>query len=556
MAEKRSAKTTAKKSAGKATEKVAEQSGAKTKTSKSPAEVSSKKAAKKSGSKKGLVWGLIGVGLAAVAGIVVALVLNLNQNGTVGDPTAMLSYSRSFFISDDNKYTLWNADGQRLTKDEYSEITNFVGGYARVKKDNQYGVLREDGKPTVEFGKYGMITNQGGLYLAQDGNTKTYYLITGAGGILAQGSDLKVYAPSNQSAGFAAAEMDGKLRVYNYAGKLMTEIQVADDAEEPTFSSAKDFGVMYYAGQSTVFDARSGAMMATLAGAEYSFDSVSDDRTIIILENESEDGKYKMLRGGRIYDLDEAKYYSIADRDIIIGYNSYSELALLNNDYKVATWVDSYLQLKDIYNYATENKDGRAEIYRNGEKIKEFGEDSNVAASGVLYEDYYAIEEGGKAMFYNLDGSVGINHEFKEIKSIFREHHHAVVSDAEGEYYLIDAKGNRVGDATAASISIRDGGYELKNSDGKYAIANTAGKLVTEFKYTSTYYRDDAEPRNIWTGRISDKSFDVVDVASGKFILTDVNVDGFYANYFKVKNADGKTEYYTYDGKLFYTSVK
>ena len=536
MAEKKSAKTTAKKPS------------VKEKTSKKQNKHEEPK------SKKGLIFGLIGVGLAAVAGIVLALVLNFKQ-GDPSDPTAQISYSKSFFIYDDGKYTLWNADGKRLNDDEYSNATNIVGGYARVKKDDQYGIVREDGAMSVGFGKYGSIETKSGLYLAQDGNTKEYYLLTGAGKELARGNNLKTYAP-NSTAGFAAAEMDGKLRVYNYAGKLMTEIQVADDAEEPTFSSAKDFGVMYYAGQSTVFDARSGAMMATLAGAEYSFDSVSDDRTIIILENESEDGKYKMLRGGRIYDLDETKYYSIADRDIIIGYNSYSELALLNNDYKVATWVGSYLQLKDAYNYATENKDGRAEIYRNGEKIKEFGEDSNVAASGVLYEDYYAIEEGGKAMFYNLDGSVGINHEFKEIKTLFRKHHHAVVSDTEGEYYLIDAKGNRVGDATAASISIRDGGYELKNSDGKYAIANTAGKLVTEFKYTSTYYRDDAEPRNIWTGRISDKSFDVVDVASGKFILTDVNVDGFYANYFKVKNADGKTEYYTYDGKLFYTSVK
>ena len=134
-----------------------------------------------------------------------------------------------------------------------------------------------------------------------------------------------------------------------------------------------------------------------------------------------------------------------------------------------------------------------------------------------------------------------------------------MVSDTENEYYLIDLKGNRIGDYTVKNVAVRDGGYELKNNDGKYAIADKKGDMVTEFKYNSVYYRSNAEPNNIWTGRNEsekDNSYDVIDLETGNVIAENVNVQIFYNNYFTVKNSDGKTEYYTYKGNLFYTSEK
>lgn len=503
--------------------------------------------------KKGWLFGLIAVAVLAIIGAVIAVIC-LNKPDA-SDPRAKISYSNSFFIYDNSKYTLWNADGKRVTEDEYSNAYDFVGGYSLVKKDDQYGVINENGKMTVDFGKYGNITMKGGLYLAQDGNTKEYSLITGAGRELAKGNDLSVDAAS-YSSGFAAVKVDGKIKIYNYAGTLIAETDVVDGAEDPTMNSSHDYGVFHYGEQNYVFDARNGAMLAQFEGSRYTFDSVSDDRRIVLLENYNDSGNYKLIADGKVYDLNETKYYGITAMDAVIGYDNYSKLALLNDDYKVAKWVSTYLDLKDTNNYAVEGENGNVEIYKNGEKVKEFGDDSSIAASGVLYEDLYAIEEGDKAMFYNLDGTVGINHEFKDIRSLFDEFHHAIVADEDNAYYLIDAKGNKIGDGTYKSISVRDGGYELKNEDGKYAIANKDGKLVTEFKYDNLYYRSYAEPRNIWTGRIENEKYDVIDVDSSKVILEGVNVDSFYANYFSVKNSDKKLEYYTYSGEKFYTSEK
>ena len=541
MAKKKSAKNKTKKT--EKVEKVEKKVEKKTEAPKTTEQPKKK-------SKKALIFSLIAVGLAAIAGIVIALVLNFG-NSNLNDATARVTYSNAFFISDDGKYMLYNADGKRLNEDDYSDAYRFVGGYALVKKDGQYGVVKEDGKMSIDFGKFGNIEDKGGLYLAQDGNTKEYYLLTGSGKELAKGSELKVYSPSYTS-GYAAVETNGKIKVFNYAGKLIVEVEEADDADTPEVISSNDFGILYYGNTNYLFDVRSGSLIAQFEGQRYRFDEVSESRKVIILENSKDYNKYKLVVDGKVYDLEETKYYSTTALDHVIGYDNYSELALLDDNYKVAKRVGDYIVLKDYNNYAVETDTG-VEIYKNGEKIKEFA-DAELGGSGVLYENYYPIIEEDKAVFYNLDGTVGINHEYKTIKSAFDRFHHAVVSDEEGKSYLIDARGNRIDDTTFKFFAVKKGGYELKNADGKYAIANKDGKPVTDFKYTSTYYRSDAEPRNIWTGSNSTTSYDVIDVDKGTVILENVNVKEFYNNYFTIKNSDGKTEYYTYDGTLIYTS--
>lgn len=502
-------------------------------------------------SKKGLFIGLTVGALALVAGVV-GLVVGLNSQTNPTDPKASLSYSEAFFIGDGGKYTLWNAEGKRLTEDEYDYKSDFIGGHAYVKKGDQVGVVDENGKMTIELGKYGSIVARGGLYLAQDGNTKTYYLLTGSGKELLSGDKIEVNSYGYGSA-FAAAKYDGKLYVYTYDGKLVFETEVDEDATDAKLDSSYDFGAFYYNGKNVIFDTRSGKILANFDDARYTFEEVATDRAKVLLQNYDDSSKYKLIVSEKIYDLNEMKYYSFTALNDLIGYDSYSEIALLNDEYKVVRRVDSYLALKDYNNFATANKDGNVEIYYNGENIKTFTNEPDII-SGVLYENYYAIGDGDVYKFYNLDGTVGIEHSYKEIRTLFDKHHHAIVSDETSEYYLIDNKGNRIGEDTARQISVREGGYEFRNIDSEYAIGNKKGELVTDYKYESTYYRSAAIDRSIWTGQTGDNSYDVIDADSGKVLLEGVNVQSFYANYFTVKNSEGKTEYYTYEGELFYTA--
>ena len=158
----------------------------------------------------------------------------------------------------------------------------------------------------------------------------------------------------------------------------------------------------------------------------------------MLLENSENSNSYKLIENGRVYDLDETKYYSFTTLNDVIGYDDYSEIALLDNDFKVARKVSSYVILKDYNNFAAETDDDKVEIYRNGEVIKTFEEDAS-SLSGVMYEDYYAISNNGKWKFYTLDGNEAFGgKEWDDIDTLFDRHHHAVVAEEEGKYYLID----------------------------------------------------------------------------------------------------------------------
>ncbi|MBR3320268.1 hypothetical protein IKG20_03125 [Candidatus Saccharibacteria bacterium] len=519
------------------------------KSSKKPEKTETKtKSPKKSN--KGLLFGIIG-GVLVLAAAIAAFVL-IKPGAKPDDPKAKLSYSSSFFISDNGKYTLWNAEGKRVTPEEYDYKSEFIAGYAYVRKDELPGVIREDGTVSIPFGKYGSIVADGGLYLARDGNTKEYYLLTSTGRELLHGPELNIYSNSVSSA-FAYIETPTEYLLYTYTGDRLASFERAEDIDEPQLSNESDFGALYYNGHNVIFDARTSKVLATIDGPRYTFSDVSDNRAKILLKNSDEDGQYKLLADGRIYDLNETKYYAFTTLDDLIGYDDNSTVAILDNEYKVAVQINDYLALKDYKNYATMNDDGdKAEIVYQGNVVKTFENDVDIE-SGVLYEDLYAIKSDGNWKFYRLNGDVAFNHEFKDVYSLYDEFHHAVVADEEDEYYLIDSAGNRIGEVTFERLYQEKGGYEVKNSDNKYAIMNEAGEPVTDFKYESLYYRSSAVDRNIWTGRNGTNDYDVIDAKNKRVLLEHVNVISFNTHYFTVKNAEGKTEYYTYDGLNFYT---
>ena len=498
---------------------------------------------------KGWIFGLIG-GIALIG--IIAGLLFLRPQAAPDDPKAKLSYSSSFFIYDNSHYTLWNAEGKRLTEDAYEAKSDFVAGYAYVKRDGQVGIIRDDGVMTVPFGKYGSIEARGGLFLAQDGNTKQYHVLTGTGKDIMVSDELTIESSGSTSA-FALVKSTGAYDLFTFSGAHLGTFLANDSDDAPELSSHSDFGLFHFNNFNLLFDVRTSQVLASFEGSEYSFEGVTDDRSQILLQNKDDETKYKLIAGGKVLDLGECKYYAFTVLNYLIGYESYDELAILNPDYTVAKRVSSYLALKDQNNYAVKNDDGNIDIVRNGQIVKTFDQEADLE-SGVLYEDLYAIENNGKTMFYNLDGNVAINHEFESVWSLFDKFHHAAVADADEEYYLIDAAGNRLTEGTYKRIYSEDGGYELKTADDKYAIANEKGEVVTEAKYDSLYYRSAAIDHNIWTGKNGTNDYDVLDIANKKVLLEHVNVNSFYANYFTIKNADGKYEYYTYSGQLFYTS--
>ena len=213
---------------------------------------------------KGWLFALLGS--IAFIGVLVAGFLLLKSTPAPDDPKAKLSYSSSFFIYDNSHYTLWNADGKRLTEDTYEAKSDFIAGYAYVKKDGQAGIIRDDGTMTVPFGKYGQIEARGGLFLAQDGNTKQYHVLTGTGKDLMMGDNLTIDSSGSTSA-FAVVKSTGVYDLFTYSGAHLGTFLANDGDDAPELSTHSDFGLFYFNNLNLVFDVRTSQVLASIDGS-------------------------------------------------------------------------------------------------------------------------------------------------------------------------------------------------------------------------------------------------------------------------------------------------
>ena len=337
----------------------------------------------------------------------------------------------------------------------------------------------------------------------------------------------------------------------------MIDFQKVDDAEIE-YDMANDFAMIFYNDSNLLFDTRSGEQLTLFGGIRFEIDDVSEDRSMILLaddDDEDEKNLHKLIKGNVVYDLTEMQYYGMVrgEVNLLIGYDdSYEEIALLDNNYKVTRKVSAYLALKDANNFAALN-DGKIEVYQGGNLVKTIeGDDLDLESSVVYDANLYAFKVNDKYGFYHLDGSYAFG-EYAEVYSLFDEKNHAMVSDDGESYYMIDTSGKKVSDVSFRRVYAYDHSYLVTDADGKRAILNAAGQPATGFDYTEAYNRSVAVDYEIWSLKKEASKYDVFDAKSGEMVLTDVNVYDFSANYFTVKNEDGKKEFYTYSGLKFYT---
>ncbi len=514
------------------------------------------KSGNKKSSSKSLLIGLVGLFFALI--VILVAVFVFRKMPDYNNPKASPLYTDAFFIYDNGKYTLWNSEGKRLTDDEYNDKSSFVGGYAYVRKGGEYALINDMGRTMIDFGYISAIDDSdAGLYAIID-NSGTRHLMLGNGRILLSGEDIQLDSPGTNST-FAVALHDDHYYVFNYAGVLMAQLEVVDDAVM-RYSSSDDFGLIFYNNWNLVFDNRTGKQVAMFEGERYSIDSVSEDRSVILLEKYDNNEGHKAIAKGKTYDLDETSNYGfVRDTNIVIGYDDYDAVSLLDDDFKVAKTVSSGLAIKDTSNYATLNEDGVVEIYYHGNIVKTFGQDSALVSGVILYDDLYAVKNEDKYCFYRLDGSFAFG-DYKDVSSLFDKHHHAIVSDNGEDYYMIDHNGNKVNDLFFKRAYSYDRSYVVYDADNKRAILAENGIPITDFDYIEAYNRSVAVDHEIWSLKRGSNSYDILDASVTKeqqrLLISNVDAYDFYANYFTVKNSDGGYDYYTYKGVRFFRTSK
>ncbi|MDO4987315.1 MAG: hypothetical protein Q4E46_03325 [Candidatus Saccharibacteria bacterium] len=522
------------------------------KTEKPKAETSKTDSSK---SNNGLIIGIASILAAAV--IAFLCWLCFNKPLAADDPKASPTYSPAFFISDNSKYTIWNAEGKRVIEDEYDAHSDFVGGYAYVKKGNEYALINDSGKYSVEFGQISQLISYGGGIYHIKKNDGTEHILTGSGKDVLTGENMKL-SYSSISTPVVTVTSGDSVYIYNYDGKELAKLEKKDDAKVE-FSASKDFNLVSYNGWNYLFDARSSKQLTAFEGDRYRINSVSENRNKVLMREDENSTPHRLYADGKFYELNEKKSYAMTS-DQVYGYDDYDAVALLNEDYKVALTVKPEVAVKDLNNYAVRNDDGGIDIFYKGEKVKTFSDDPYIVSGFLTYEDHYLIENDEKFAFYTLDGKNAFDKEFGDARLNFDKHHLAMVSDVDNDeaFYFINGQGKKIGEDTFSRVYSYDKSYELKNADGKYAIADVNGKVLTGFDYKDGTRRSNAVDHEIWTLDKDDKKVDVFDVTNNKMLAQGVETNTFSANYFSVKNAEdsSRTDYYTYDGVIFYTSQK
>ena len=179
-----------------------------------------------------------------------------SQSGPFYDDKAFIVSSEA---SGKKRYAIYNSNGEAVTDFIYDgSRTTFIGGTVLMKKDGKYGLVGQDGKEVIEFGKYGKIVAYGGLYgLNRDGKD---ILVNNKGEMVTEYnvddfSHYNDYTNGPETA-YTLFRKDNHYVVFSPYGVKVTEF---DSVITPTISSP-DMGkndshtIVVYSGGVIVFD--------------------------------------------------------------------------------------------------------------------------------------------------------------------------------------------------------------------------------------------------------------------------------------------------------------
>lgn len=483
-----------------------------------------------------------------------------------------INATTSFFLQDNNsKYALFNADGKQLTEFIYTYVGEFVNGTTKVKVDDQEGVINENGKMIVPLGKYEYITQEGALYSATEKTDESYnynkYLIDGSGEILYNLKDVDIDSFIGVDT-FLVLDLkkENKYTVINYLGKeLVTFPKVDDDeVEDPSVNEEGSIISIFYNNKNWIFNVNTGKQLASFdSDLHYCVNKVSDDQNIITLNScvswyEKQDNKYyKFIKDGKLYDkTNECDKVTLDSGNLLCTKDSIEYLLDSNLNASIKTYGKAYSNAKDSYVMESTEEDYAVEFYQNG-KITRTVSCRDLEKTGYTKSDIYILSthynkacdtKSGTKEYYKANGEKLIEKSFSHAE-LFDSNDLAKVSEDNKNYYMIDKTGKQVGN-TYSNISYWGGYYIITNNNLK-GIMNKEGKEVIPTTYSRAEVSTSKE-KTYAILKTKENKYIVYNLDKNKELLkSDSYPDINYGHYITI-TSNGKTQYYTFDGKLFY----
>lgn len=480
-----------------------------------------------------------------------------------------INATTAFFLQDSNsKYALFNEEGKQLTEFIYTHVGSFVNGTAEVGIDDQEGIINTEGKITVPLGKYKYIIQEGGLYSVSEDTEKTYntYLINGSGKILYNLDEIDVMSFIGVDTFLILEfEEENKYTVINYAGKELVSFPKVDDDEvdDPSTNEESGYISIFYNNKNWIFNTNTGKQIASFdSELHYCVNNVSEDGTIITLNScvswfQSQDKTYyKFIKDNKLYDkTNECDKIWQNQGNLFCTKDSKEYLLDSNLNLSIETNGKAY---KDSNNYAQNNEESfnGVDFYQNGKVVKNVScrllKDSEYSKTGIfILKSYYSRDcgtESGTYDYYKSNGEKLIEKSFVKAEP-FDSNGLAKVSEDKINYYLIDQTGKQIG-RTYSNISLYAGFYIITNNDLK-GIMNKEGEEIIPTSYAGVDISTH-KGRTFATLKTSENKYVIYDLDKNKELFSvDVAPNTNYEHYITT-SSNNKTQYYTYDGKMFY----
>lgn len=498
------------------------------------------------------------------AGVIVVAIVGITLYNIFRTPSAEElmkahpDYADAFFFgNEDDEYALVSKEGKMLTDFDFKYSYNtFVGGYTLVtNKDGEYGIIGDNGKMSVAYGKYDYLLNVGALYLAteegndySDGSAK--YISGNGSVVISDGTDYELKMDASNSY-LTTFEYNDNIVVFNYKGKKVTTI----GANKDLFMHDEDvYANIYSDGVNHIINAQTGKVIAKFEDKDtYCINGVSEDGKIISVNtcdnsywnSADEDDDFKLIVDGKVIDTeDECEKVSVQYGNVICVKDD--ERYLLNSDYERSVSFDEELAYIDGDNYAIYD-DGKVSIYKNGEKVKSIKDVDDLYTGRVYYDTYLILHDDDKFTYYDLSGEKVVSVDY-EYAYAFDGNERAIVR-TDREYYLINKEGKKVSKGYAYINSYDGNYYIVRDEDDNYGIIDKDGKVLVELEYESiTPYGVDLKT---YFSLYKDDKYSLYDLQEKKITID--NKDSLsLGTYYVECEVDGDYEYFTYNGRMFY----
>lgn len=508
------------------------------------------------------------IGILLVLGGIASLVVSYFSSKENRNKDFDIEATTSFFLENpDSKYALFNEEGKQLTEFIYTSVGSFVNGTAVVKQEEKEGIIDCNGKLVVPLGKYKYISSKGGVYQVNEETKDSFkkYLINSQGKILydLENVDIDSYIGINTFL-ILEFEEENKYAVINYQGKQLVSFPKVedDDVESPSVNEENGFISVFYNKKNWIFDVMRGTQVTSFdSDLHYCVNRVSDDKNIITLNSCVSWGQsqnkvyYKFIKDGKLYDKTDECDKVWQDNGNLVCSKDYKEF-LLDSKLKVGLNKSglSYVN-SDTYAENTSTPVYGVNFYQNGKLVKNVScrdlKEQTYNKEGIyILSTHYNRQcntESGMYDYYKENGEKLIEKTFARAEN-FDSNGLAKVSEDKKNYYLINKSGKQVSGSYDNIVLFSD--YYVTTKSTLKGLLNTSGKEIVSNKYKEITIYGNKKSALLIT---EDSKYIVYDLEKEKETLNLIVAPNMNESWHYIKTtSNGKTQYYTYSGKLFF----